>query len=342
MSERRMALSIAARLDRLEGQADPIATTTIGSSHNSVAAQTLAPGDPVETTTPDALPDPVTQPTLGQAAPGPTPTVAPAMAPSVPCTKCGMVNDPGAEFCGSCGTFLEWSGDPVVADVPSHPADAVAAAPARRPPSPDAAPKARIDQSGDVTCWNCGTSNPATRTFCRRCASLLQAPELSPKPAAPASKASGSVSTPGPPNLAGLAEYITAYIPTWVVSLFLPLWGALVAAEAGGAAFGQPFKFAIAIATGITAGLWVWSEAYRNARMATTGRHRRRVRPFDALRVGAWEVMAATVAAFAWATAAPSSWASFSSAFWPLATVIGVAVVLGIAGNFLAPLEGGP
>jgi hypothetical protein len=56
--------------------------------------------------------------------------------------------------------------------------------------------------------------------------------------------------------------------------------------------------------------------------------------------VGAWEVLAASLAAFAWATAAPSSWASFSSAFWPLATVIAAAVVLGVAGNFLAPLEG--
>ena len=61
---------------------------------------------------------------------------------------------------------------------------------------------------------------------------------------------------------------------------------------------------------------------------------------FDALRVGAWEVAAAAIAAFAWATAAPFSWASFSSAFWPLATVIGAAVILGIAGKFFAPLEG--
>jgi hypothetical protein len=125
------------------------------------------------------------------------------------------------------------------------------------------------------------------------------------------------------------------------VSLFLPLWGALIAAEAGGNAFGQPMKFGIAIATGVTAGLWVWGEGYRKALAAQSRRRRRvRFRPIDALRVGAWEVFAATVAAFAWATAAPSSWASFSSAFWPLATVILAAVVLGIAGNFIAPLEG--
>jgi hypothetical protein len=125
------------------------------------------------------------------------------------------------------------------------------------------------------------------------------------------------------------------------VSLFLPLWGALIASEAGGTDFGQPFKLGIAIATAIAAGLWVWSEGYRTARVAAASRpRRRRVRPLDALRVGAWEVLAASLAAFAWATAAPSSWASFSSAFWPLATVIAAAVVLGVAGNFLAPLEG--
>ena len=126
------------------------------------------------------------------------------------------------------------------------------------------------------------------------------------------------------------------------MSLFLPLWGALIAAEAGGTEFGQPFKLAIAIATAVTAGLWVWGEGYQTAREAAArGRgRRRRVRPFDALRVGAWEVGAAAIAAFAWATAAPFSWASFSSAFWPLATVIGAAVILGIAGKFFAPLEG--
>lgn len=141
-------------------------------------------------------------------------------------------------------------------------------------------------------------------------------------------------------DLESFAEYVSAYVPTWVVALFLPLWSALVAAEAGGAAFGQPFKFAIAVATGLAAGLWVWSEGYRKAVAAQSPRKRRRIRRMDALRVGAWEVFAATVAAFAWATAAPSSWASFSSAFWPLATVVAAAVVLGIAGNFIAPLEG--
>ena len=141
-------------------------------------------------------------------------------------------------------------------------------------------------------------------------------------------------------DLESLGDYVTAYVPTWVVSLFLPLWGALIATEAGGTAFGQPMKFAIAVATGITAGLWVWGAGYRKARAELSRRRRARFRPIDALRVGAWEVFAASVAAFAWATAAPSSWASFSSAFWPLATVIAATVVLGVAGNFIAPLEG--
>ena len=26
------------------------------------------------------------------------------------CTKCGLQNDPSDSFCGSCGSFLEWTG----------------------------------------------------------------------------------------------------------------------------------------------------------------------------------------------------------------------------------------
>ena len=40
----------------------------------------------------------------------------------------------------------------------------------------------------------------------------------------------------------------------------------------------------------------------------------------------------------AWSTAAPSKWAAFTNAFWPLATVIGATVVLGLIGKLVAPL----
>ena len=28
------------------------------------------------------------------------------------CKRCGFSNIPGDQFCGSCGTFLEWEGQP--------------------------------------------------------------------------------------------------------------------------------------------------------------------------------------------------------------------------------------
>jgi len=37
------------------------------------------------------------------------------MAGKVICSKCGQENDAGETFCGSCGAFLEWSGEQVAA-----------------------------------------------------------------------------------------------------------------------------------------------------------------------------------------------------------------------------------
>lgn len=56
------------------------------------------------------------------------------MAGKVICSKCGQENDAGETFCGSCGAFLEWSGEQVA---PGGPDDAPAPGPAS---PPDAAP----------------------------------------------------------------------------------------------------------------------------------------------------------------------------------------------------------
>jgi hypothetical protein len=306
LSERRLGRSIAARLERLDSE----------------------PRSPTQSRPASATPPPPSEPAIVS---GTDPRR---------CSVCGTLNVPGEAFCANCGNFLEWSGDGPSDSGSSASVDSPGvAAPKQRTAPPEPA------RTGDVSCGTCGTSNDPSRSFCRKCGSSLRpAPATSPSPEPrPAPAAAGSASRAGPPrpSLNELADYLTAYVPTWVVSLFLPLWGALIATEAGGTEFGQPFKLAIAVATAVTAALWVWSEGYRAARIAATkGRRRARVRPFDALRVGAWEVVAAAIAAFAWTTAAPSSWASFSTAFWPLATVIGAAVILGVAGNFLAPLEG--
>lgn len=316
MSERRLGRSIAARLERLEAEPDP------GHAGAPSAPTSSQPNPPAK------------------APPAPKPATSKPAGP-VTCANCGTVNASGETFCKNCGSFLEWAAAPTS----KAPASAAGDSPSVAAPKPSMAPSKPAAQPDDVICPNCGTPNDPNRTYCRKCATELNAAPATPPPPAPVGASPDPrpslPSAVGPPNLEAFADYLTAYVPTWVVSLFLPLWGALIASEAGGTEFGQGFKLGIAIATAVAAGLWVWSEGYRTARVAAASRRRRRrVRPLDALRVGAWEVLAASLAAFAWATAAPSSWASFSSAFWPLATVIAAAVVLGVAGNFLAPLEG--
>src|SRR5450631_796213 len=43
------------------------------------------------------------------------------MAGTVICSKCGQENDPAETFCGSCGAFLEWSGQKVEGAEPAPP-----------------------------------------------------------------------------------------------------------------------------------------------------------------------------------------------------------------------------
>lgn len=43
------------------------------------------------------------------------------MAGTVICSKCGQENDPAETFCGSCGAFLEWSGQKVEVAEPGPP-----------------------------------------------------------------------------------------------------------------------------------------------------------------------------------------------------------------------------
>ncbi len=99
------------------------------------------------------------------------------------CKVCGTENEQGAGFCGSCGAFLEWNGEPVEPDdttaVTGLPG---AGQPAPLPPSPDAAPTERYAPvadaglpagPGQLVCPSCGLANEATRVYCRRCAAEL-------------------------------------------------------------------------------------------------------------------------------------------------------------------------
>jgi hypothetical protein len=110
------------------------------------------------------------------------------------CRKCDQHNPDGAAFCGNCGAFLEWDGEPAAEQVaqpmpptaeltprsaeqaaqltpePVRP-DAVASRPhvvvAGEPASP--APDDRI-------CTHCGAGNKASQRFCRSCGRPLAEP----------------------------------------------------------------------------------------------------------------------------------------------------------------------
>ncbi len=102
------------------------------------------------------------------------------------CKVCGTQNEAGASFCGSCGSYLEWSGEAYDPDgsakaTPEPPPGTVPGQPAGTPPTPTepSAPPAvspappREAAAGSIVCPNCGEANDPTRVFCRRCATEL-------------------------------------------------------------------------------------------------------------------------------------------------------------------------
>ena len=121
----------------------------------------------------------------------------------ITCKTCGFENEAGASFCGSCGSFLEWTGEkepepapppptPVV-PAPTPAPDGAAAATTETQPIPTPAPPAPTTPTG-ITCPSCGTVNPTDRVFCQNCATELA-------PATTAVVASAPVARSGlPPN----------------------------------------------------------------------------------------------------------------------------------------------
>ena len=109
---------------------------------------------------------------------GPTP------GSTVVCRQCGTTNTAGDQFCGNCGTFLEWSSEPAEGPAPAaaapdsdpslanllepRPADATAVVAGVSP-----APAAPRPSPGLVRCPTCGTANEAGKTFCLRCGNKL-------------------------------------------------------------------------------------------------------------------------------------------------------------------------
>jgi len=131
---------------------------------------------------------------------GPTP------GSTVVCRQCGTTNTAGDQFCGNCGTFLEWSSEPVEGVAPGASRSAAGAAessaagpgasvasPAAQSPTPPSAP------SGLIRCPTCGTANEAGKTFCLRCGNKLAGATAAtrlPLPPRPEPGAPGTTATP--------------------------------------------------------------------------------------------------------------------------------------------------
>jgi dipeptidyl aminopeptidase/acylaminoacyl peptidase len=104
------------------------------------------------------------------------------------CKVCGATNEQGATFCGTCGSFLEWSGEAVQPDGSTQPQGADGPPPVPPGPSGPSADASTGDTTaivtpiaataetappGSIICPNCGQANDPTRVYCSRCATEL-------------------------------------------------------------------------------------------------------------------------------------------------------------------------
>ncbi len=92
------------------------------------------------------------------------------------CRRCGVSNPAGDQFCGSCGAFLEWEGDPSDAHAPepAAPSEPIAPPPTTQPePFPAAQIVSALPLPG-ITCPSCGTINPTQKVFCQSCGTDLR------------------------------------------------------------------------------------------------------------------------------------------------------------------------
>lgn len=101
------------------------------------------------------------------------------------CKACGERQADGTVFCGRCGAFLEWEGEPVrppeesVPELTDSGSTSDTTVPARQPAatrqrSAGPAP-ATLDPlpSGSLVCGKCGVGNEPQRRFCRSCGESL-------------------------------------------------------------------------------------------------------------------------------------------------------------------------
>jgi hypothetical protein len=101
------------------------------------------------------------------------------------CRQCGYSNESSDAFCGSCGAFLEWTGEQATPPVAPDTVDTGSAAeadtsvtlPTPIDPRPVQPPR---DSGSSVICPACARPNEPDRTFCRSCGEHLVAKAIEP------------------------------------------------------------------------------------------------------------------------------------------------------------------
>lgn len=109
-----------------------------------------------------------------------------------------------------------------------------------------------------------------------------------------------------PATGADLLKMIGAYIPTDVTTIYIAAAGAMAAVPAPGVS--TEAKLNVAIISSLVALFAAWVLAHRAARKAASDAGQSPPAPGTTLKAGWYEILAAGVALFIWATAMPDSW----------------------------------
>ena len=169
------------------------------------------------------------------------------------CKVCGATNEQGATFCGTCGSFLEWTGESVQPDgstKPQGPPDGPPPGPEGQQPGAAGVVGAGAGAGGagdettaittaapvptdpappgSIVCPNCGQANDPTRVYCSRCATELASAAAVTDPVVAAPPTSGGI----PPVAILGAVGAIAVLGVLAIVFLLPKGGPAPSSEA--------------------------------------------------------------------------------------------------------------
>ncbi|HYI22648.1 MAG TPA: hypothetical protein VEX62_08440 [Candidatus Limnocylindrales bacterium] len=136
--------------------------------------------------------------------------------------------------------------------------------------------------------------------------------------------------------------FLTGYIPTATVALFIPLWAAIQLAlttDPPRIELDTTLRFLIAAVAAVIAGLWVWGIGYQKAVKAATDAAKPKPTRLDVLKASIPEVASAVFAMFVWATMMPESWLLLTDPSQPLLLGTFAVAVLAVVNMFTGRQE---